>query len=222
MFKTTISISLLALTAVGWQSQNPRPVSILLKEERMILEHNVTLGEAVVRFEAESEEDLGRVQVNRPNGERLFALEAPNATRGLSGFKIELQEGSLESILSTYAEGAYDIRARAASGRTALGSAVLSLDLPPAPRLIFPYEGAEDVSTSRLVVYWRPERWVTGYRIQMEQGESDGLVVQLPAGRSSLQIPDGFLAPDTETQLEIAAIGSNGNRTVVEVNFTTR
>ncbi len=225
--KTTLAISLLALTAIGWQQQSSKPTHLVsalpLKEEKMILEYNVTLGEAVVRVEAESEEEMDLVQVSKPDGEHLFVLEAQNGTvRGLSGFKIELQEGSLESILATYAEGAYDIRARTARGKTAQGRAMLSLDLPPAPRLIYPYEGAVNVASSGLVVHWRNDRWAKGYRIQMEQGENDGLVIQLPPGKDSLQVPDGFLAKGTETQLELAAIGSNGNRTVTEIHFTTR
>jgi hypothetical protein len=221
MFKTTIALSLLALTAIAWQQQNPR-FSRPLKEEKMILEHNVTLGEAVVRVEAESEEELDRVQILKPDGERLLVLEAPNGTvRGLSGFKLELQEASLATILATYTEGTYDIRARMAGGKVAQGRAVLSFDLPPAPRLVYPFEGAL-VPTSGLVVRWLADRSAAGYRIQLEQGETDGLAIQLPPGRNSLVIPDGFLASGVETQLEIAALGANGNRTVAEVHFTTR
>jgi hypothetical protein len=217
----TVAITMLALTASGLQRQGPRS-TYPLKEERMILEHNVTLGEAVVRIEAESEEELDRIQVDRPNGERLFLLEAPDGrARGLSGFEIELQETTLASIVASYAEGTYDIRARTASGQLARGSANLSLELPRAPRLIYPYEGAL-VPSSKLVVYWHADPSVGSYRLQLEQGESDGLAIQLPPGKSSLQIPDGFLMRGTETQLELAAIGPTGNRTVVEVRFTTR
>ena len=227
MFKTAFAVALFALTALGWQRQGAKSgaldFALALKEEKMILEHNVTVGEAVVRFEAESEEQLDRVQVRRPNGERLFVLEAANGTvRGLSGFAIELQEASLESIRAAFAEGEYDILATTAAGRVAEGSASLSLELPPPPHVLYPREGAVDVPTSGLTVHWVRDRWNSGYRVQLEQGETDGLAVTLPPGRNSLQIPDGFLARGAETHLEIAAIGANGNLTVVEVDFTTR
>ncbi|MSR61588.1 MAG: hypothetical protein EXS08_03955 [Planctomycetes bacterium] len=221
MFKTSLVLSCVALTALGWQQTSPRS-SLPLKEERMMLEYNVTLGEAVLRVEAESEEDLGRVQVSKANGDCLFVLEAPSgAVRGLSGFKIELQEGSLADILANYPEGLYSIRARTAGGKVALGSALLLLDLPPAPQLVYPFEGAV-VPVSGLVVRWLADRQASGYRVEMEQGESDGLVIQLPPGKNSLQIPDGILARGAETKLEIAALSANGNRTVAEVSFTTR
>jgi hypothetical protein len=63
---------------------------------------------------------------------------------------------------------------------------------------------------------------VAAYRVQLEQGESDGLAVNLPPEQDSFRVPDGFLARGTETQLEIAAIGPNGNHTVVEIAFTTQ
>lgn len=233
MLKTTAAASMLALTTLGLQwdgppSRPPQPVQPqqagqALKEERMILEYNATLDEAVLRVEAESEEVLDHVQVTKPSGERLFALQASSGTeRGLSSFKIELQEGSLAGILATFTEGDYQIHGQTVRGLLAHGSAELSLALPGAPRLVYPYSGAVNVPTSRLVVRWVAERGVSGYRIQLEQGENDGLVVQLPPGQDSLQVPDGFLMRGTETQLEIAAIGPNGNRTVAEVVFTTR
>ncbi len=232
MLKITVAASMLALTSLGLQwdgpSRPPQPAvpqqgDQALKEERMILEYNATLDEAVLRVEAESEEVLDHVQVIKPGGERLFALQTSSSSqRGLSSFKIELQEGSLDSILAANVEGAYQIRGQTVHGRLAHGSAELSLALPAAPRLVYPYSGAVNVPTSRLVVRWVPERGVSGYRIQLEQGENDGLVIQLPPGQDSMQVPDGFLMRGTETQLEIAAIGPNGNRTVAEVVFTTR
>lgn len=222
MYKSILVISLLSLTAMGWQRQGLRS-GPRLKEERMIIEHNVTLGEAVVRVEAESEEELDRVQVTRPDGEHLFVLTASNGpVHGLSGFKIELQETSLESIFATYAEGGYDIRATTRSGRWAQGTAVLSLDLAPVPRVLYPQEDAVGVSTSNLVVRWVADRHASGYRLQLEQGETDGLAIQLPPGSHSFRVPSGFLLRGVETQLELAAIASNGNRTVTEIHFTTR
>jgi hypothetical protein len=93
----------------------------------------------------------------------------------------------------------------------------------PAPALIhYPRAGAVDVPASKLLVSWTPDRSASRYRVSLEQGENDGLTVELPAGSHSFQVPDGVLARNTETQLEIAAIGRNGNRTLVEVPFTTR
>jgi len=220
MFKTTL-LSLLTLTALAWQQERPRS-SRPLKEERMTLEYNATLGEAVVTVEAESEGELERIQVEKPGGERLFVLESPiGSLPGLSGFKIELTEGTLPSILATYAQGTYDIRARTAGGGFAVGSATLSLELPAAPLVLVPHEGAL-VPGAGLVVRWLADRSASGYELQLEQDENDGLTIHLPPGRSSFAIPEGFLAGGTATQLEIAALGSNGNRTVSEVHFTTR
>lgn len=219
MVKSSFTLALVALTSLGWMQERRRPI-VPLGEGSMTIESTVG-GETVVRIEAESEEELEHVRVKKPGGESFLELSSANE-RGLSGLMIELRETSLETLLASYTEGAYQIRATTLAGNLAVGSAQLSFALPAAPRVVYPPQGASGVRTSGLTVLWLADRSVAGYRVQLEQGETDGLAVNLPPGRSSFRIPDGFLARGTETQLEIAAIGHNGNRTVVETVFTTQ
>jgi hypothetical protein len=142
--------------------------------------------------------------------------------RGLSGLMIELRETSLQTLFENYAEGEYGIRATTVGGNVVAGRARLSFDLPAAPRIHYPPPGATGVTTSDLSVLWLADRSAASYFVQLEQGETDLLAVNLPAGRSSLRVPPGILARGVETRLEIAAIAPNGNRTAVETVFTTR
>jgi hypothetical protein len=174
-----------------------------------------------VRIDAESEEELEGIRISRPDGRSLVDLEARNgAQHDLAGLVVELRESDLESLYEAYAEGIYDIRASTAGGSLAFGSAKLSFDLPAAPRILHPAPGAL-VRGTHLKVHWQADREAVGYEVQVEQGENDGLRVRLPAGTSSFLVPDGFLARESETSLEVAAIGANGNRTLSEVIFTT-
>jgi hypothetical protein len=219
MSRTTIALSLLALIPLAWKQERRRPI-VPLDEGTMILEH-VVGGEAVVRIEAESEEELEHVRVLGPDGAAFLELGTRRgAELGLSGLVLELRETSLEALLASHAEGDYDIRATTVGGNLAVGKARLSFDLPAAPRVVYPPPGAF-VPSSGLTVTWLADRSAAGYHVQLEQGESDGLAVKLPPGRNSFRVPDGFLARGTETLLEITALGPGGNRTVVEIAFTT-
>ena len=219
MYKTILTVSVLALTSLGWVQSRRRPV-VPLGECTMTLEW-APGQEAVVRIEAESEDELEGVHISRPDGQALVDLDVRNgAQRGISGLEIELRESDLDTLRATYAEGVYDIRANTVGGSIALGSAMLSLDLPAAPRIAYPSPGAL-VRRSNLTVFWLADRRVAGYELQLEQGENDGLRVKLPPERSSFRVPDGILKPGTRTSLEVVAIGASGNRTVQEVVFMT-
>jgi hypothetical protein len=235
MNKVMIAAFLLGLSSLGWMQDRRRPV-VPLGAGEMVLEW--TPGkEAVVRITAESEEGLECVQILRPDGRKLVDVDArilpPDGRRlvgldaqdrlqsNLGGFEIELREPSLERLFRNYAEGLYDIRADTVGGKQALGKAHLSFDLPPAPRIVYPEPG-QLVPSSNLTVFWLADRGAAGYLLQVEQGEDDGLRVKLPPEQSSFRVPNGLLAPGTETSLEVVAIGANGNRTLVEVLFETR
>jgi hypothetical protein len=77
------------------------------------------------------------------------------------------------------------------------------------------------VPTTGLTLLWQNDPQALGYTVILEQDDNDGLSVEMPAGSSSLVVPDGFLKSGTETLFEIAAHGPNGNRTILETKFTT-
>jgi hypothetical protein len=221
MYKSTIALTALALTAFDRQAREAEP-RLELKEEKVFLEYTASADEIVLVVEAESEEDLDGVQVRSPRGAPILELQAESGQRmALSGFTVESRETSYASLFGLYEPGLYDIRARTVDGREALGSALLSHELLPAPAVIQPHEGSTNVPP-QLVVKWIPDSRAAGYRVSLEQNENDGLAVSLPPGSSSFRVPPRILAPDTDTQLEIAAIGLNGNVTLVEVTFRTR
>lgn len=221
MYKAVIAGAIVLLGSFGGQSAKVDEPFFRLKEEAMFVEYSATENTAVVTVEAESEQGLGRVEIRNLRGTRVLEMAVGvGQTFAVSGFVVESQETSCASLFGIYAEGIYDLRARAVDGRLALGRAVLSHTVPPAPIVTYPHEGGVNVPTD-LTVSWTPDPEAFGYRLVMEQGENDGLSVHLPAGTDSFRIPEHVLAPGTESHVEVAAIGRNGNRTLVHVNFTT-
>ena len=208
MYKPVIAGAFVALGALGWQP-GPQEPPLILKEEALMIEYTPGKAEAVIRMEAESEEPLDRVDVRTPAGRSILKLRGAKAY-SLSGFLVETREMNIGALLNHYEEGRYDMRAITASGRTALGGALLSHGLLPAPIIQYPLEGAV-VPPKGLTVTWTTDPAAERYRVVLEQDENDGLVVELPRGTNSFTVPDGFLRPDTETQVEVGVIRANRN-----------
>lgn len=221
MLKPILALSALALASYATQQERYNPIQ-LLKEEAMTIEFTATANEAVLRIGAESEVELKSLQIRNPENKIIFEMRARRAPEhALSGFEVEMQEATAPEVFAAYPEGEYDIRGRTLDGKLALGRAHLSHELPLAPEVYYPYEGAFDVPVSNLTLSWMEDRSVEGYVVNLEQGETDGLTVKLPPGTDSFTVPDGILLPGTLSQFELGAIGANGNCTLVEVYFFT-
>lgn len=233
MTTPTMNLAALALAVLGTGQADPAPHPdrgrLHLKEEALVLEYSATHGEATLKLEAESEQPLERVRVNAPRGgAAVFDIIAPNGRDlALSGFLLETRELTPESLLATYPQGVYELTGRTARGQAIVGSAELSYLLPEAPVVLYPVEGAVGVPARGLRVRWTiPATWddsgAVAYQISLEQDDNDGMSARVPGNTGSFLVPDGVLRSGVETQVEIAAIGANGNRTLVEVTFTTR
>jgi hypothetical protein len=221
MDKSILSMGVLAFAALQWPEPQVRPCA-QLKEEAMVLEYTVTAGEAVVLLEAEAEEALSRIEIRTPRGDPILRLRAEDGRRiALQGFVLETAESELGELFANYPEGIYDIRAGTVDGQDLLGSAELSHELLAPPVVLYPYEGALDVPHDDLVVNWIRDPEARGYRVILEQGESDGLSVLLGPEADSFRVPDGVLRPHMRTLVEVGAIGPNRNCTLVEVLFRT-
>jgi hypothetical protein len=222
MQKLLLTVPFLALGALGWTQVRHRPL-VELGEAALLLEW--TPGqEAVLRLVVECEHELERVQVLRPDGRELIALDARHCVpNGLRSVELELREPDLDRLLASYEEGEYRIAATTVGGSLALGGAELSHALPAAAHILHPVPG-QLAHPTELVVVWAGDRNAAGYEVELEQEDGDDaneVKVKLPPEQSSLQVPGGFLAPATETTVEVATIGPNGNRTVSELVFVT-
>lgn len=223
MYKSAITLAGLSGAALALAANAHPPVpSSILKEESMTIEYTANSGESVIRFEAESEFPLARAQIRSPGGEALFDIQAPGGVGlSLQGFLLETSESSIHDLFESYPEGVYPIRARTVDGYPALGAAVLSHDLLRPPVVTFPTEGSVGVPVD-LTVRWVNDPRAAGYEVILEQGENDDLKVLLPPNSESFQVSPGVLESGTESKVEVGAISSGGNCTLIEVTFTTR
>ncbi len=220
MLRPTLALTALALTALG--TPTPQRPAGRFKEEAITIEYTATNGEAALKLQAETEVAFEAVELRSPFGGTVLEMRGPGGQPlVLSGFVLESRETTLDELVATYPDGLYDLRGRSTDGRALVGRAKLSHRMPATPDLLFPSEGLAGVSTKDLEVRWTPDPAVARYRVVLEQGDNDGLSVELPAGSSSLRVPEGVLRPGTETLVEIGAVGPEGNCTLVEAVFTT-
>ena len=221
MLKTT-TLAALTLAALGGEPRTaPEPPPALV-EERVLIKYVPALDEASVLVDAESDVALDRVEVRDPSGRVVFRIGAPGGPDfALSDFVIESQETTLEQIRKSYPAGVYHIRARRIDGRASTGAAALGHEVLDEPEVIYPTQGAGDVPVKNMTVHWNNDPKAELYKLMIEQEDNDGLDITLPSNTSSFTVPDGVLAPRTETQVEIIAIHANGNQTSVEIEFTT-
>jgi hypothetical protein len=203
-------------------SSGPEDSTRLLKEERLSIQYTATAGEAVLVMSAESEVPLGLLELRDPLGRRTLRLLAGDGRAlSLSGFEVESREGTLEELLASYPEGPYRFGGRTIAGHAIWGEATVEHTLPEPARILWPLQGARDVPGDGLTVTWEGDPSAGGFHVILEQGDNDGISIHVPGDSDSLVIPPGVLEPGTETLLEIGTIGPNGNRTLVEVTFTT-
>lgn len=222
MKKEVVAGAVLALGFVASPEAHSGALPVELKEETMVIEYTVSSGEAAMVVSAEAETRLARVEVRSPGGPPILEMRTDRAPQfSLQGFVVETGEATPAELFAEYPEGVYNLRALTADGRLAFGTAAFSHHLPRTPSIIYPLEGAVDVPSTSLSVSWTADPAVASYRVTLEQHETDLMTAIVSGGTGSFSVPNGMLAPGTRSQLEIMAVGPEGNRTIVEVFFMT-
>ena len=210
-----------ALAATALPLASPPPTEPF-DEARLFLEYNATDEDAEVVIQVDADAGLERFRVVAPDGKVILDLRARGAEGlGIRKLDLETPEPGLEAVLAAYPEGEYSFFGRTTDGEILASTVALSHELPAAPQLTFPTEGQTGVPLGG-AASWTPVAGAAGYFLEIE---NDDLGVDLKshvvASQTSFGFPAGWLLPDTEYQIGIAARGANGNLSVTELDFTT-
>jgi hypothetical protein len=154
-----------------------------------------------------------------------------------------LSEFSMDALASTFPEGTYTVRGKSFDGRTLVGTALFSHDVPAPPTITAP-KLAEDpekpgapVARDDLVIDWEPVRKtvlgdpvnITGYEVIVtKEGHEDPhgfsrpiYDVHVGPGVDALRVPAKFLEPDTVYEVEVLSLEESGNQTITVGFFRT-
>ncbi|MGI0149419.1 MAG: hypothetical protein ACREDF_07810 [Thermoplasmata archaeon] len=146
-------------------------------------------------------------------------------------------EFSIADLIAQFPEGLYSIRGTTLEGKRMKGAATFTHEIPAAPTILSPKDGAV-VASSSLVVMWDPVTLTltgrplttTGYEVIITKLVADDpngfsrptFDVHLPPSRTMLTVPSEFLEPGTRYELEVLALEVSGNQTITVSFFETQ
>jgi hypothetical protein len=154
-----------------------------------------------------------------------------------------VSEFSMDALASTFPEGTYTVRGKSFDGRTLVGSARFTHNVPGPPTITAP-ELAEDpekpgppVSRNDLVVDWEPvtrtvagdPASITGYEVIVTKEDHEDphgfsrpiYDVHVRPSVDALRVPAKFLEPDTVYEVEVLSLEESGNQTITVGFFST-
>jgi hypothetical protein len=203
------------------QISNKKPVPF--SYVNIHLENNVTDGDIETVIEVRTEEEgLSKLSVISPAGISILNFESPDkALMGIRQFRFESPEPkNKQSLKSAYPEGDYTFSGETTSGKKLTGTHKLSHSFPTAGKIIQPLIGVKNLGTANLKISWSAENDADSFIVYVENDDFD-FTLTLPASKTMLTIPDGFLEPKTKYMLGLGTQSKNGNISFVEQSFKT-
>jgi hypothetical protein len=209
---------------------------------KLIVEYNATDQDIGVHG-AFDDQGWSKLCVFAPDGRPVLAVTPESQLRDLTmaGIFFEsreppIDEFSFEDLRARFPEGQYKVRGLSFDGKLLVGSATFTHDVPAAPTVTVPADGAV-VDPNDVTVEWddvtetvdgEPVN-ITGYEVIVTKenhvdphGFSQPIYdVHVGPDRNSLSVPAEFFDPDNEYELEVLALEESGNQTISVSFFTT-
>ena len=209
---------------------------------KLIIENNATDEDMGVHG-AFDDHGWSKLCVFSPNGAPVLTVSPDGQLQDLTmaGIFFEsreppIDEFSFEDLKAKFPEGRYTVRGLSFDGKLLTGAATFTHDVPEAPTVTAPEDGAV-VGTEDLTVRWEDVTetidgdpvTITGYEVIITKikhvdphGFSQPIYdVHVPPDRNALSVPEEFLEPGTEYELEVLALERSGNQTITVGSFTT-
>lgn len=197
-----------------------------LDEFRIFIEFNDTDQDVGVHVFLDGE-DWRVLKIFDPRGQEIYHVQATSnlGEIGLSELFFEGEEPSLEELpldefFAMFPEGKYQIIGRTVDGAKIKISARFSHDIPDAPVVTSPAEGAT-VDPDHVVISWQPVTTPAGIVIVGYEIIVGSLSVKVPATTTSLTVPPGILESGREYGFEVLSIAANHNQTITGGSFVT-
>lgn len=210
-----------------------------IADARLKFEINATDGDGGIQVFLDAEQ-WKRMSIYDQKGRKIFTAVTKGIMAKQGGTELFLESAEptfdelpLEELLERWPAGTYEFRGRGLNGEHYAGSARLTHDLPAGPELVSPIEGAGPQDADNTVVRWKrvpPPNGspIIGYQVLVVEPDTGitalpnvTLDVMMPPTATRLEIPPGFLRPDTEYEWEVLAIEQGGNQTLSSSTFTT-
>jgi hypothetical protein len=230
---TVVAFSLAAATLAGARTGRAGR-AIRFADARMIIELNATDGDAGFQIFADAE-PWREFEVFRPDGRRMIHIVGENRVRdfGLTELFSEsneppFEEMPLEEFLARFPAGTYKFRGKTVDGKTLVGAAKFSHNIPNGPVIVAPKKG-EIIDRDEVTIHWRRGPQPKGvdivrYQVILTGGSEDREIsIFMDGSAREVDIPEQFLEPHAEYEGEVLAIDASGNQTITHIpTFQTR
>lgn len=189
------------------------------------VERNATDGDTeIVISVVPGDDGLKFLTLRAPNKRTIFeSFSLDRSVLGMREFNLESPEPPGSAILSAYPQGVYQFTGRSVTGEWFRSEVRLSHLMPAEPVIMLPTEGSE-VPVGPVRIEWSDVPGLQKVVVEIENESVDPeqvMTAELPAGATSFEVPASFIQAGGEYQIGVAAVGMNGNITVVESTFTT-
>jgi hypothetical protein len=189
----------------------------------LFIEFNSTDNDAGIQLFLDSD-PWETLTIRDPSGKKILSIKASGGLGelGLTELFFEGGEPSPAEVLAAFPEGEYEVEARTIEGEVLVGTADLSHEFLAAS--VFSPSGGAVVDRNNTVVTWDAVTGAVAYEVIVESEDLGiSMTFRVPASTSplNLPLPPALLLPNTEYDIEVLAIGTNGNKTITESNFVT-
>lgn len=198
-----------------------------LRTVRIFFEYNFTDDDLGVQVFLDG--DAWRsLTIADPGGTPILQMDANGAlgVLGLTELFWESHEPSPEEVLTLFQPGQYKFVVVGVEGDQITGSAALSHDLPPPAVVLSPEEDGSVDPDAATITWSHPQpRRLAGFEVIVENVTAgvQRTSFTLPSSATTVRIaPEALAGPGKSFKLEVLAVSTNGNKTIVEVPFTTR
>jgi hypothetical protein len=197
----------------------PEPIDV-----EMFYQYSATDNDAEVTIDVESGIAIDHLTALAPDGHTVVIVQSHDRL-GLREIEVESDEPSVEEVQRAYPEGNYLFSSQAVNGARMVGRVKLSHDVVAAPDFFNFGPCNEQVDpTAPVTIVWNTVVGADGgYEIVIEQDDTGAnLRITRGAESTNLVIPDGFLEPGLEYEIEMKSVTAGGNKTSASCEFSTQ
>lgn len=191
----------------------------------MFYQFSATDQDAEVTIGIESpDHPIDSLTIVAPGGRTVATVRSADRL-GLAEVELESAEPSVEEVQRAYPEGHYWFWGKAVDGTRLSGRVRLRHDVVGAPDFFRFSPCNEEVdAASSVTIAWNSVTGAAGgYEIIIEQDDTGAnLRVTQQPDRTSFVIPDGFLVPGLEYEIEMKSVTAGGNKTSASCEFSTQ
>ena len=219
-----IAACLLAISPSYAGSGHPVPRAEPLDIE-MFYQFSATDEDAEVTIGIESPDNPIDYLVILAPGGRTVATVRSKDHLGLAEVELESAEPSVEEVQRAYPQGRYWFFGKAVDGSELFGRLDLTHEVVGAPDffLFSPCDEEVDAGAAVAIAWNSVVGAEGGYEIIIEQDDTGAnLRVTQNPDRTSFVIPEGFLAPGLEYEIEMKSVTAGGNKTSASCEFSTQ